>query len=308
MTAPTSSGGGADPADLPTGEREGLAPGADRDRAVAHARQCRERDVFAVVDEMLVDLVGDDDEIVFLRDLGDERQLLAAEDLARRVVGRVEQQQLGARRDRGAQLRRVERVVGRAQRDDAPLCARHRDARRVRVVVRLEGDDLVARTAQRDQRSRDRLGRARGDEDLGIGVVVEPVEAPLVRADRVAQLGHADARRILVVARFDRVDRGLLDDFGTVGVGKALPEIDRARRHRERRHLREDRRPERLQPLDQIRIHAPDPRSPVEPTHMSRMRSHPGGGGARIQCCSGTALPIRSASAWSRFSGPSCDL
>ena len=48
-----------------------------------------------------------------------------------------------------------------------------RDARGVRVVVRLERDDLVARFAQREQRRRDRFGRAGGHEHFGVGVVLE---------------------------------------------------------------------------------------------------------------------------------------
>ena len=54
-----------------------------------------------------------------------------------------------------AELVGIERPVGRAQLHDAPLSAGQRDARGVRVVVRLERDDLVARLAQREQRGRD---------------------------------------------------------------------------------------------------------------------------------------------------------
>ena len=46
-------------------------------------------------------------------------------------------------------------AVGRAQLHDATLRTGERDARGVRVVVRLEGDDLVARFAQREQRGGD---------------------------------------------------------------------------------------------------------------------------------------------------------
>ena len=106
----------------------------------------------------------------------------------------------------------------------------HRDARGVRVVVRLERDDLVARLAQREQRGRDRLGRARGDEHLGVGVEVEAVEALLVRRrSRARSSGTPMPGRVLVVAGADRVDRGLLHDVGAVGVGEPLPEVDRAR-------------------------------------------------------------------------------
>ena len=57
------------------------------------------------------------------------------------------------------------RVTGHAR------AARHRDAGGVRVVVRLQGDDLVARLQQGEQRGGDGLGGARGDQHLGVGVV-----------------------------------------------------------------------------------------------------------------------------------------
>ncbi len=73
-----------------------------------------------------------------------------------------------------------------------------------------------------------RLGRARGHEDLGVGVVGQAVEALLVGGDRGAQLGDARAGRVLVVPGPDGGDRGLGDDRRAVGVGEALAEVDRA--------------------------------------------------------------------------------
>jgi hypothetical protein len=54
--------------------------------------------------EVLVHLVRDDDQVVLECDVGDELELLAAEDLARRIVRCVDEQQLRLRRDRRAQL------------------------------------------------------------------------------------------------------------------------------------------------------------------------------------------------------------
>ena len=147
-------GGPAHPADLPPGERERLAARRDRERALAHPGQRRERDVLALEHEVLVDLVGHRDEVVLDAELRDHLELGAREHLAGRVVGRVQQQHAGTRRDRARELVGIERVVGRAQLHDAPLRARERDARGVRVVVRLERDDVVARLAQREDATR----------------------------------------------------------------------------------------------------------------------------------------------------------
>ena len=47
---------------------------------------------------------------------------------------------------------------------------RHRDNRAIGVEEGLEGDDLVTRFAQREDRRRDALGRAGSDEDLAVGI------------------------------------------------------------------------------------------------------------------------------------------
>ena len=124
---------------------------------------------------------------------GDERQLVGVEHLAGRVVRRVEQDQPGARRHGGAQLVGVEVVatVGAgAQQHRDGAGAGQGDARLVAVVHRLEHDDLVAVVEHAEQGAGERLGGAGGDEHLGVGVVLEAVEALLVAGDRLAQHGQ----------------------------------------------------------------------------------------------------------------------
>ena len=139
----------ARPADLPTRERERLPTRRDRERPLAHPGERRQRHVLAVVDEVLVDLVGHGEEVVLDAEPGDQLELVAREHLPGRVVGRVEEDH----RVRGPigrlECGRVEPVVGRSEGDDAPLGAGHGDRRGVRVVVRLEGHDLVADLAER---------------------------------------------------------------------------------------------------------------------------------------------------------------
>ena len=156
------------------------------------------------------------------------------------------------RRDRGAQLLERERVVGRAQGDDAPLRARERDARGVRVVVRLERHRLVARLEQREQGRRDRFGGAGGDEDLGVRVVLETPEPRLVLGHRLPQRRDADAGWVLVVAGPDGRDRGLHHLGRPVGVGEPLAEVDRPGADGEGRHLGEDRRAETPHPFHEV--------------------------------------------------------
>ncbi len=215
----------------------------------------------AVEHEVLVHLVGDRDQVVLHAQPRDELELLDREDLAGGVVRRVEEQHARVRRDGALERVGVERPVGRAQLHDASVRAGERDARGVRVVVRLEGDDVAPRLAQREQRRGDRLGRARGDQHLGVGVVLERPPLRLVGGDRVAELGDADAGWVLVVAGADRLDGGVEHLGGTVLVGEALAEVDRTGGDGQRRHLGEDRGAEALHALDEVRRIAHRPRA-----------------------------------------------
>ncbi len=156
--------------------------------------------------------------------------------------------------ERGPQLVGVERVpavYAGPERDRAADRARERDRRRVRVVVRLGADHLVTGLAEGEHRGGDGLGGARGDEDLAVGVVVEPPEPALVLGDRGAQCRDAWAGRVLVVPLAQRGDGGGEHLGRPVGVGEALPEVDGTGAYGEGGHLREDGGAERAHPVDQ---------------------------------------------------------
>ena len=89
-----------------------LPPLEMTERALAHAGQRGHRDVLGTVEhEVLVHLVGEHQQIVLDREVGDELHLVAGEHAARGVVRRVEQDELGLRGDGGAQLVGVEGVA-----------------------------------------------------------------------------------------------------------------------------------------------------------------------------------------------------
>ncbi len=253
-----------------SGEGEGLGGRGDRDRALAHAGQGAQREVLPVVGEVLVDLVGDDQEVAGDGELGDGGQLFAGEDHAGGVVGGVEQQQAGAGPDGVGEGVEVGAEVGGAEGEGDPLGSGHGDAGGVGVVEGLEGDDLVARLQEGEHGRGDRLGGAGGDQDFAVGVEGQAVPAPLVLGDCLAQLGDALTGRVLVAAAVhDGAGGGLGDLRGAVGVGEALPEVDGAGARGQGRHLGEDRGAEPFQPPVQQRpvLHA------IVPT--SRIRQDP---------------------------------
>ena len=89
-----------------------------------------------------------------------------------------------------------------------------------------------------------------------VGIDVEAVEAALVLGDRLAQRRDADARRVLVDPAGD-VGGGVGEQRRrAVGVGEALPEVDRAGAQGQRRHLGEDRRRERLHTRHEHAVHS----------------------------------------------------
>ena len=202
--------------------------------------------------QVLVHLVGDDQHVVPLSDLGDELQLGPGEHLAGRVVGRVEQDQLGACGDSCSELVTVEAVAPVAvvvgpQQDRLDHAPGERDAGLVAVVHRLEQHHLVTGVEHAEQRTCQCFGGTGGDEHLGLRVVLESVEAVLVFGDRLPQHGHPRPRRVLVEATPDRLDGGVEHLDRAVGVGEPLPEVDRPGLHRQRRHLGEDRGAEAVQ-------------------------------------------------------------
>ena len=111
----------------------------------------------------------------------------------------------------------------------------------VGVVERLEGEDLVARADEREQGGGDGLGGAGGDDDLGLRVRFQAVEALLVEGDRLAQLQDALAGGVLVGAGGDGGLRGGLDLHRAVLVREALAQVDGAGLEREGGHFLEDR-------------------------------------------------------------------
>ena len=78
------------PADPPTRHRVRLAGAADRDRALAHAREHRDADVLPRVHEVLVDLVSDRDRVMLDAERRDDLELGPGVNLSSGVVRRVD--------------------------------------------------------------------------------------------------------------------------------------------------------------------------------------------------------------------------
>ena len=211
---------------------------------LGHAGVVGQRNVAVPVEhQMLVDLVGDHQQVGVHSELGQRVEFVVGGHHAGRVVRRIDDQRLGLGCDRPPQPVDVDREAAPVldQRHRTPLAAGHRDDGGVRVVERLDQQHLGARFDEPEDRRGDGLGGADGDQHLGVGVVLGAEVAFALRGDRLAQRRDAKAGRVLVDALGDGVLGDLEHRGRPVLVGEALAEVHRADAGGQRRHLGEDR-------------------------------------------------------------------
>ena len=218
---------GDEVADAPAGDGEGLGEAGDEDGALAHAGKLGWADVLCVaVDEVLVDLVGKDEEVVLDGDCGEGFELGAGEDLAGGIRGSVDEDGAGVRGDGGMDGVEVERPVRSGERDEDRLDAHGAQSSGVVAVSGLEEEDFVAGVEQGHGGGVVGAGDSAGDEDLAVGVDGEAVGAGDLGGDGAAQAGDAFGAGVDVVAGADGGDCALGDDGWDLGVADALGEVD----------------------------------------------------------------------------------
>ena len=139
------------------------------------------------------------------------------------LLGRIEDQQLGSRRDRFLDPIGMEAEIGIAV-DDDRLSAGHRQQVLVHHEVGIEEDRFVAGIDGGEDRQQQSAADAAGDEHIA------DVAADLRRqifAQPLAQRGDALRLRVAVVAGLDRLDGGVLGDIGHIKIRQADREVDR---------------------------------------------------------------------------------
>ena len=222
-------GGCGDVAEAPAGDGEGLRESRHDDGALAHAFERGGADVpVAVVEEVLVNLIGEEEEVVLAAGGGDCFDLRQGEDLAAGVGGGVEQDGAGARGDGGLERVGVEVPVRLGQRHQDGLDAHGFEGGGVVAVKRLEQEHFVAGIEQGHAGGVESAGGSAGHQDFGFRIVAEAVVALLFFRDGVAQAGDAIEARIDVVAGADGGVGFGLDDCGDGSVADSLGQVDAA--------------------------------------------------------------------------------
>ena len=214
------------PAHPPACHRIGLGDAVHHDAPLGHAgAEHRQRPgLGVVVDEVLVDLVGQHPQPVLLDPGADGPDLVGGVDRPGRVGRRDEEQHLGLRGASSLELLDGDLVV-------VGLVGDHRDRDAageldrlgVRRPVRRRDDHLVAGVEHRGERLVDGLLPAVGDDDLA-GLHGVPAVAQRLVGDRLLELGQAAGRGVAVVLRVAAgLNSGLDDVVGSREVGLARP-------------------------------------------------------------------------------------
>ena len=231
-----------DVAEAPAGDRVGLGQRRARQRALPHTRQGREVGMLVRrVDDVLVDLVGDDIGIVLFRERRDKFQLLARKHLAAGIGGVAQDHRLGVLAERILEKGRVKMEIRRHERYIDRLCARQDGIRAVVFVERGENDDLVARIGDGHHRRHHRLGAAAGRDDLGVRVDLPAHTARLLGGERLAEVLRAPGDGILMKILIGDLRHAVEDLLRRFKVRKALRQVDRAVLHGNARHAADDR-------------------------------------------------------------------
>ena len=180
-----------------------------------------------VVDQVLVDVVAEQpDLLVAQQHVGQAAQLLGGVGRAGRVVRRVQDQPLGARRDRRFEVVRLQLEAGllRAAHDHRRAAGEQGHVG-IGNPVRCRDDHLVARIEGRHQGVVDDLLAAGADADL-IGAIGQPVLARELADDRRLEFRRTVDRGVFGLPCLDRADRRGLDVVRRVEVRLAGAQPD----------------------------------------------------------------------------------
>ena len=180
------------------------------------------------IEDMLVNLVGDNIGIVLLCEVCDYLEFLTGEHLAAGVGGITEYQRLGVLPERRFQHVCVEAVLRRNKRNVDRLGAGKDSVRAVVLIERREYDDLIARVGNGQHSRHHRLSGAAGNDYLGVRVDVVAHEALLLCGYRVAEVLGAPGRSVLVEILLSDLRQALEYLLRRLEIREALGEIHRA--------------------------------------------------------------------------------
>ncbi len=195
----------------------------------------------AVIDDVLVDLVGDGQYVELLAQSSNALQFIAGEHAPCRIVGRVDDDGFGSRAKRLPQPFYVHPEVRRFQGHEGRFRASQHHGRQVHLVIRFQDDDLFARVDRRHDAGQHRFGYADSDSDVGIRINDHAIETFHLVGDSLSQSSIAPGDGVLVDVGLDGADSCLLHSGRGGEVGEALRQVESIVFKSQSRHVTDDR-------------------------------------------------------------------
>ena len=181
----------------------------------------------AVVNNVLVNFIGDGEGVPAHAEVADEFQLLAREYFSRGIVRRVDDDGFGLGAERAREFVAVEIPVRRLKLHEARRGAGENRVGTVIFVVRLEDHDFVAGIDDSHHRRHHGFGRAAGDGDFAFGIDAHALRALEFPGDGVAQFFRAPGDGVLIDVVGDGLAGGFLHFRGRGKIRESLRHVDR---------------------------------------------------------------------------------
>ena len=165
----------------------------------------------AVIDDVLVNLVGDRKGVPAHAKFANKFQFLASENLTGRIVRSIHDDGLGARTKGARKFLAIEFPIRRMQAHKAGLGAGKNSVRAVVFVERLEDDHFVARIDDGHQGGDHGFGGTAANGDLAFRIDGHALRARELLDDRIAQGLRSPGDGVLIVVGGDGSAGRLLD-------------------------------------------------------------------------------------------------
>ena len=191
----------------------------------------------AVINNVLVNFIGDGEGIPAHAEIANKFQFFAREYFSRGIVRRIDDDGLGLGAEGARQFVAIEIPVRRLQLHEARRGAGKNRVGAVILVERLEDDDFVAGIDDAHHGGHHGFGRAAADGDFALGIDAHALRALEFPRNGVAQFLRAPGDGVLVDVVGDGLARGFLDFFGRGKIRKSLRHVDGVMLHGQARHF-----------------------------------------------------------------------
>ena len=140
-----------------------------------------------LVDDLFIDLVGNDEQIPLPGNFGNRLEALPGKNVAGRVVRAVEEDGLGFFRETPVELLPCDlKTLGRRKREGNRSRPGILPQIQIEEIHGLGNENFITRVQNREDGNHHRLGSAGGDQNFLLGIHLDPVFFPKLFGDRLS--------------------------------------------------------------------------------------------------------------------------